>query len=142
MSRLSAASVHVTQIFGQKVDVVKDEAIEWIQLHCFDESDVEERRAIKLFVAVLIDDEDGVIELLLFEKGMDIVEEQFQMQVTVSEADDDRQTLFRSAMFRKPMPSGLQIVSVMILNQGIGEELRLDFDLVQRRIVVRYVEET
>ena len=111
---------------------MKDEAIEWIQFHCFDESDVEKCRAIELFVAVLIDDEDGVIELLLFEKGMDIVEEEFQVQVTVSEADDDRQTLFRSAMCGKPMAAGLKTVTMMILNQGIGEKLRLDFHLVQR----------
>ena len=111
---------------------MKDETVEWIQLHCFDEADVEERRAIELFVAVLIDNEDGVIELLPFEEGVDIVEEQFQVQVTVSEADDDRQTLLRSAMFGKPVSAGLETVIVMILNQAVGEKLRLDGHLVRR----------
>lgn len=132
MSWRVAALVDIAKIFGQKIDIVKDEAIEWIQLHGFDVADVEESRAIELFVTVLIDDEDGVIELLLFEKGMNIVEEQFQVQVTVSEADDDRQTLFRSAMFGKPMAAGLQTVTMMRLNQGIGGKLRLNFHLVER----------
>ena len=122
VSRLGAAFVHVSQIFRQKVDVVKNEAIERVEFHRFEVADVEQRRSVELSGAVLIDDEDGVVELLLLQKGMDVVEEHFQVLLAIAVADDQGETLFGPACGRYGMSAWIQVNDVVLLDRLIGEQ--------------------
>ena len=121
MSRSIATVVHISEVFGNQIDVMKDETIERIVLLCFDEAHVEQRTSVEWQTIVLMHDEDHIVEQLLLQKRMEIVEKEAKVHLPVAMADDDGDALLWTAVRREEVSTLVQWMALFEDGKGRGD---------------------
>lgn len=108
VSGLLRARVQIPVVLGQQVDVVKNETVEVPHVQRLHEADVHQHRPVKGAVAVLLDYEDGVVQLLPPQEGVHVLEEEEQVFAPAPERDYDGHLLRHPAELRLPVPARFQ----------------------------------
>lgn len=77
--RLFGTRIHVSVVLWQQIDVVKNEAIEIRYFQRFLESHVHQHGSVECAATFLFDYEYRVVQLLSFQKGMHVLQEEQQV---------------------------------------------------------------
>jgi hypothetical protein len=109
MSGLSRGTrVQIPVVLRQQVDIVENETIEVATLEGLLEADVHQHSPVEGSVAVLLDDEDGVVQLLPPEERMHVLEEEQQVLAPTPERHNQGDALQHPAVVGDPVSSRLQ----------------------------------
>jgi hypothetical protein len=89
VSRPDRTRIHVSVIFGNEIDIMKDKTLEVVFIRREDERGIHQNAFVVRSVAQLFGDEDFVIEFLSLKNRMEIREKSYQMLESISVRNDD-----------------------------------------------------
>lgn len=108
MPRLNRASVQVSIVLRQQINVVKNKTVEVIDLQGLLITDIHERRPVERSFFLLLDDKYPVVQLLLPQERMHVLQEEEEMLAPAAERNDNGYLLQDLAEVRIPVAAWMK----------------------------------